>query len=213
MAEYIEREAAIDAVDQYFYKIIGLNPDICLDGIRSLPAADVVEIPEEGIEFLSDGYHTFNSLYFQRLVLTAALVKAYKDRAWKSWKHEDGEPCFGGGWFIVGIDTPLGSYTYHYEGKDFDLFECEELPVAKHWDGHTDAHVTRLLSLPGMAERAGWISVKERMPEDGKEVLAYEGGGFIYIDWCCEGEWVIASANSGVVTHWMPRPEPPGEKK
>lgn len=96
---------------------------------------------------LSDGYHTFNGLYYQRAVLFAALVTAYKDKAWKSMKHEDGEPCFGGGWFIVGIDTPEGSYTYHYETKDWNMFDCEELPVAKHWDGHTEKDVTRLLSL------------------------------------------------------------------
>lgn len=96
---------------------------------------------------LSDGYHTFNSLYYQRMILFAALVKQNKDKAWKSWKHEDGEFCFGDGWFIVGIDTPEGSYTYHYEDQYFDLFECEELPEAKHWDGHTDKDVTRLLSL------------------------------------------------------------------
>lgn len=96
---------------------------------------------------LSDGYHTFNGLYYQRMVLFAALVKAYKDKAWKSWKHEDGEPCFGGGWFIVGIDTPDGSYTYHYEAKDWGLFDCVELPVAKHWDGHTEKDVTRLLNM------------------------------------------------------------------
>ncbi len=107
-----------------------------------------VEIPETGIGDLSDGYHTFNGLYYQRMVLFAALVRAYKDRAWKSWKHEDGEPCFGGGWFIVGIDTPDGSYTYHYEEKDWPIFDCEELPVAKHWDGHTEEDVTRLYSLP-----------------------------------------------------------------
>lgn len=59
----------------------------------------------------SDGFHTFNDLYHQRAVLFAALVKAHRDKAWKSWKHEDGEECFGGGWFIVGIDTPQGSYT------------------------------------------------------------------------------------------------------
>ena len=106
------------------------------------------EIPETGIGDLSDGYHTFNGLYYQRMILFAALVRAYKDRAWKSYKHEDGELCFGGGWFIVGIDTPQGSYTYHYENKYFDLFECAELPVAKHWDGHTEADVTRLMSLP-----------------------------------------------------------------
>ena len=96
---------------------------------------------------LSDGYHTFNQLYHQRAVLFAALVKAYRDRAWKSWKHEDGENCFGGGWFIVGIDTPEGSYTYHYEDKYWDMFECKELEKGKHWDGHTEKDVTRLLSL------------------------------------------------------------------
>ena len=95
----------------------------------------------------SDGYHTFNSLYHQRLVLFAALVKAYKDKSWKSLRHEDGEECFGGGWFIVGIDTPEGSYTYHYEIKDWDLFDCKVLDRAKHWDGHTDKDVMRLMSL------------------------------------------------------------------
>ena len=115
--------------------------------VDDIPAADVRPVPEGGIGEMSDGYHTFNGLYYQRMVLFAALVKAYKNKAWKSWKHEDGGLCFGGGWFIVGIDTPQGSYTYHYEAKDFDLFDCEELPVAKHWDGHTEADVTRLLSL------------------------------------------------------------------
>lgn len=95
----------------------------------------------------SDGYHTFNDLYHQRAVLFAALVKAHKDKAWKSWKHEDGEECFGGGWFIVGIDTPQGSYTYHYKEKYWGLFECVALEKAKHWDGHTDKDVMRLMSL------------------------------------------------------------------
>jgi len=120
-----------------------------------LDAADAIEellkrpeIPETGIGDLSDGYHTFNGLYYQRMILFASLVRAYKDRAWKSYRHEDGELCFGGGWFIVGIDTPNGSYTYHYESKDFDKFDCIELPRGKHWDGHAEDDVVRLLSLP-----------------------------------------------------------------
>lgn len=111
------------------------------------------EIPETGIGDFSDGYHTFNQLYYQRMMLFAALVRLHKESAWKSYRHEDGELCFGGGWFIVGIDTPEGSYTYHYENKDFGLFDCQELPTAKHWDGHTEADVTRLLSLPLMDEK------------------------------------------------------------
>lgn len=106
---------------------------------------DIAEIDDIGD--LSDGYHTFNQLYYQRMVLFATIVKQNKELAWKSFKHEDGELCFGGGWFIVGIDTPEGPYTYHYENKYYDMFDCKELPVSKHFDGHTEKNVTRLLSL------------------------------------------------------------------
>lgn len=101
----------------------------------------------DDISDLSDGYHTFRQLYYQRMMLFAALVKQNKDKAWKSLRHEDGELCFGGGWFIAGIDTPEGSYTYHYEDNYFSLFDCEELERGKHWDGHTEKDVIRLLSL------------------------------------------------------------------
>ena len=123
---------------------------------------NLAEIDDIG-EF-SDGYHTFNGLYHQRAILFAALVNAYKGRSWKSWKHEDGELCFGGGWFIVGIDTPLGSYTYHYEEKYWDMFDCAELEVAKHWDGHTeDDAETRLLSLK--PEWGYWLPITLRNGE------------------------------------------------
>ena len=106
-------------------------------------AAGVKEIDD-----VSDGFHTFRQLYYQRMMLFATIVKQNSGRAWKSLRHEDGELCFGGGWFIVGIDTPEGSYTYHYEDNYFSLFDCEELECGKHWDGHTEKDVTRLLSLP-----------------------------------------------------------------
>lgn len=96
---------------------------------------------------LSDGYHTFNDLYYQRLILFATIVNKWSDKAWKSSKHENGELCFGGGWFIVGIDTPKGSYTYHYENKYWNMFDCKTLDKAKKWDGHTSKDVERLLSL------------------------------------------------------------------
>ena len=66
---------------------------------------------------VSDGFHTFESLYFQRCVLFATLCNTFTEYSWKSHKHEDGQPCFGGGHFIVGIDTPKGSYTYHYKDE------------------------------------------------------------------------------------------------
>ncbi len=120
-------------------------------------AAKVDDIGE-----VSDGFHTFNSLYEQRMILFAALVKAYKDKAWKSDRHEDGEYCFGGGWFIVGIDTPEGSYTYHYKNEYWDLFDCIILSRAKHWDGHTEADAeARLMSLKPEPRHAMWRDVRE----------------------------------------------------
>ena len=98
---------------------------------------------------VSDGYHTFNQLYRQRAILFAAIVNQNKGIAWKSYKHSDGKYCFdrNGEWFIVGIDTPEGSYTYHYSKEYWDYFKCKELDCGKEWDGHTEEDVTRLLSL------------------------------------------------------------------
>lgn len=98
---------------------------------------------------ISDGYHTFNQLYHQRAILFATIVNQNKDKAWKSFKHSDGHYCFdkGGEWFIVGVDTPQGSYTYHYSKEYWDMFKCQELEYGKEWDGHTEEDVTRLLSL------------------------------------------------------------------
>ena len=136
---------------------------------------------------VSDGFHTFNGLYEQRMILFATLVKAYKDKAWKSYRHEDGEYCFGGGWFVVGIDTPEGSYTYHYENKYWDMIDCVELPRAKHWDGHTEADAeTRLMSLK---PEPHWIPVTERLPETDRDkwhtefIVTTEDGKVLSMDW------------------------------
>lgn len=111
-------------------------------GRYGLPLSAIEPVGE-----ISDGFHTFNSLYEQRCILFATLVNTYPELSWKSLKDEYGEEWFGGDWFIVGIDTPQGPYTYHYQYKDWDLFHCEELEVDKPWDGHTDKDVKRLLSL------------------------------------------------------------------
>lgn len=174
MAEYIEREAVKVMLKRE------CSPRVMaylVDELCEIPAADVRPVPDGGIGEMSDGYHTFNGLYYQRMVLFAALVKAYKDKAWKSLRHEDGELCFGGGWFIVGIDTPEGSYTYHYEDKDWNRFDCVELPVAKHWDGHTEEDVTRLLSLDVrpvvLCRDCKWYQIDE-LKKDGTEDRRYK---------------------------------------
>lgn len=134
------------------------------------------------IEDLSDGFHTFRQLYYQRMILFATIVKQNKGRAWKSLRHEDGELCFGGEWFIVGIDTPEGSYTYHYEANYYSLFDCKELERGKHWDGHTEKDVTRLLSLPSAEVRtqmssADLISRQDTIDELHKKRIETMGKG------------------------------------
>ena len=142
MAEYIEREAAIKAIydsdPNGIRRALGFNVRQIEEALRTIPAVDV--------EKISDGYHTFADLYEQRLILSAALAKN-NPHAWKSKRHEDGSVPFGGGWFIMGFDTDEGCYTYHYELKDWDLFQCKELDKGKPWDGHTSKDVRRLLSI------------------------------------------------------------------
>ena len=177
---------------------------------RRKAICDVAGIDDIGE--LSDGFHTFNGLYEQRLILFAALVKAYKDKSWKSYRHEDGEYCFGGGWFIVGIDTPEGSYTYHYENRYWDMFDCVDLPRAKHWDGHTeDDAETRLMSLEPERKEDGWIPCSIPPKKEGSYLVTDDAGGMktVYEDdlfICDDGS--LRWACSQNVTAWIPLPEP-----
>jgi hypothetical protein len=86
----------------------------------------------------SDGYHTFNELYHHRAVLFSVIVANYPDRAWKAKKHHD--RTMYDGIFIVGIETPDGQATYHYDIDPYwDMFKCRVLDNAPEWDGHTPA--------------------------------------------------------------------------
>lgn len=94
---------------------------------------------------LSDGYHTFNELYYHRLMLFVVICNTYKEHAWKSDKHADGSMYEG--YFICGVNTPKGAYTYHYKLEYWDLFKVTTLQNAPEWDGHKPEDITRLLSL------------------------------------------------------------------
>lgn len=95
----------------------------------------------------SDGYHTFNELYHHRAILFSVICNKYPDLAWKSKRHDDG--TMYDNMFIVGIDTPAGPATYHYDIDPYwDLFNVKEVAYAPKWDGHTpDMAITRISTL------------------------------------------------------------------
>lgn len=77
-----------------------------------------------------------------------------------------------------------------------------------------------------------WISVEDRLPDDGVEVIfieTWEGlpnSWNMYIGWRLDGgwkeqahsievhgdAWTSHDVSDAYVTHWMPLPDPPGEQ-
>ena len=103
------------------------------------------EFDVERIGLIGDGYHTLDDLYYHRMVLFSVICNTYKDKAWKSLKHSDG--TMYDDYFIVGVVTPEGDYTYHYHidhWRDFDVKEIDSAPV---WDGHKPEDIGRLRGL------------------------------------------------------------------
>lgn len=99
-------------------------------------------------ELVSDGFHTFKELYEFRTLYNAAffneLNKQGLFQVHKSSKHNDGELCFGGGWFIVVAILPTGQISNHYPMKDWDLFKVPAEQTALFaYDGHTPEDVAQ----------------------------------------------------------------------
>lgn len=164
----------------------------------------------KGIEngTLSDGYHSFNDLYHQRAYLFATICNQNSWRSWKSKKHSDGS-MFGDDWFIVGIFTPKGQYTYHYKMEYWDLFNVQYFENAPEWDGHTDKDVDRLLSLSEVWDGFDPVS---RVPEDKAHVLALTEDGFKFA-YHHDGRWSVNEricwvwVSDGFVKRWWHLPE------
>jgi hypothetical protein len=111
------------------------------------------ETPDSVRGNYSDGYHTFNELYEFRKIYNAVLFNEWgrsnKHDVHKSYRHYDGESCFGGGWFIVIAILPTGQISNHYKIEDWDLFKIPEVEKAKYeFDGHSSNDVIdRLINL------------------------------------------------------------------
>lgn len=92
-------------------------------------------------ELLADEHHSLDELYDYRMAYNALTFNMWARLGMydvhKSWKHSDGEPCFGGGWFIVNATTPHGLVSNHYPEKYWDLFSMEHRETPVEYDGHT----------------------------------------------------------------------------
>ena len=96
---------------------------------------------------ISDGYHTFEELYYHRMVLFSIICNIHNDKAFKSWHHAPGDGLMYDDYFVVGVETPKGQYTYHYHKDHWDMFDVKELEHAPVWDKHMPSDVLRLIDL------------------------------------------------------------------
>ena len=116
---------------------------------------------------ISDGYHTFNELYYYRMLYNAAFFNLLpKEWVHKSKRHHDGEECFGGGWFIVMANLPTGQISNHYELKYWELFHIPKKDVADEWDGHTPKEAAERLHKYLLEKQGEKISVVDFKAED-----------------------------------------------
>ena len=139
--------------------------------------ADLIE-PQPIDGNTSDGYHTFNELYHHRAVLFSVIVENFAARAWKSKLHADGTMYEG--MFIVGIETPDGQATYHYDIDPYwDLFRCTEIKRAPEWDGHTpNQAIERIGKLADLIDRETCHLVED---EEGRTACSECGCTALYM--------------------------------
>ena len=132
--------------------------------------ADLIE-PQPVTGETSDGYHTFDELYDHRAKLFSAIVRDHRYSAWKSRLHHDGTMYEG--MFIVGVETPQGQATYHYNVDPYwEIFDCKELVRAPEWDGHTpEQAISRIASLRPSCDRDALLALADEV--DSMERVVY----------------------------------------
>lgn len=110
----------------------------------------IEKLPNRFRSKVDNGYHSFEKLYNHRTLLFAFICNQNKDNCWKTWKHDDYSVSID--FFIAGIETPEGIFSYHCHKDYWDLFEVEEIEKVKYWDGHSSKDIDRLFSLIGKQE-------------------------------------------------------------
>lgn len=159
-------DSELQVYDMTYFAIqhaVGSEGDQYPDG-RELAdrLADLIE-PQPITGDTSDGYHTFDELYDHRARLFSVVVRDHREIAWKSRLHHDG--TMYDGMFIVGVETPGGQATYHYDVDPYwGIFDCKELVRAPEWDGHTpEQAISRIASLWPTCDRDALLALADKM--------------------------------------------------
>lgn len=112
-------------------------------------------------------------------------------------------------------DELAGRFIDLCNGNDFNKLTLEK--ICDSIDEIYNEHIEKWLDV-GTVDSAPvpkWISVKERLPEAGEDVIAYLGEGIFEICWMLkDGVWETRDSylDTDAVTHWMPLPKPPKEE-
>jgi len=152
----------------------------------------------------SDGYHTFNELYHHRAVLFSVIVRDHREFAWKARKHHDN--TMYDGMFIVGIETPEGQATYHYDLDPYwEMFDCKELESSPEWDGHTpDDAIARIATL-GEFNPDG-LPYGMTVSDDGN-LLNWRGENYVKQSALGNGTLTAEQVRGTVEKHWHDLPD------
>lgn len=137
------------------------------------------EFDVEDIGQISDGSHTFDELYYHRMYLFSIICNTYKEKAWKSKLHHDG--TMYDDYFIVGITTRYGDYTYHYHINHWNMFDVKELDNAPEYDGHKPEDLHRLLPLIENQDKFGFDNAVKYL-KDGYRVKREIWADDVYIE-------------------------------
>lgn len=139
---------------------------------HTVPAGEILN-QANTIGEIHDGYHSFDELYQHRAVLLACvenLIEHFKIdciETWKSKHHHDPEFPMYDGMFIVGMETPFGQITYHYDMMYWDMFKIKELPNAPQYDGHTpDDAVERLAKIASIIPIIAETKMTDKIREE-----------------------------------------------
>ena len=120
--------------------LVGVLDTVTGKTFNSFEIVDKLNEQQDLIEELYDFRLTYNALLFNEW------AENQKYEVYKSRRHNDGELCFDGEYFIVVAQLPTGQVTNHYHIRHWDMFKINEYEkVNEDFDGHTPSDViTRL---------------------------------------------------------------------